>query len=87
MPVNSVLKKYLLQEIRKVCEAHSDLIKRFEIPRGVVVCAEEWTDANGYLTATLKTKRDVVRRQFRVEYQEELARVEKEKSERDKKDH
>eukprot|EP01101_Sappina_pedata_P005469 TRINITY_DN2514_c1_g1_i1.p2 TRINITY_DN2514_c1_g1~~TRINITY_DN2514_c1_g1_i1.p2 ORF type:complete len:705 (+),score=362.34 TRINITY_DN2514_c1_g1_i1:25-2139(+) len=59
---NPKAKDVVLQSI--VTVARSSKMKSFEIPRAVHLCTEEWTPANGMLTAAMKLKRQNITAEF-----------------------
>ncbi|KAA6375909.1 MAG: hypothetical protein EZS28_028562 [Streblomastix strix] len=71
------VKKFLLEAIKKTAEANPDKVRRFEIPRGIVVSVEEWTDLNGCMTPSFKMKRDFIRNRDKTEFDHELVAIER----------
>jgi long-subunit acyl-CoA synthetase (AMP-forming) len=70
------LKSFIISAIQKSCESNNDKIRKFEIPKGVVVCGETWCDTNKCLTPSMKIKRDVIKNKYKEAFQVELVRVE-----------
>jgi long-subunit acyl-CoA synthetase (AMP-forming) len=58
----------------KVCKDNTDRLKPYEVPHGVVVCAEEWTDVNRCLTPSLKVRREFIRNVYKDDVNLELAK-------------
>jgi len=58
-------RRFILSSI--VTVARSANLKTFEIPKAVYLCADEWTPANGLLTAALKLKRGPITALFKAE--------------------
>ncbi|KAH7831820.1 putative long chain acylcoA synthetase [Monocercomonoides exilis] len=54
---------------------HLGRMKRYEMITGVVLCPIEWSPENGLTTASLKTRRTVVKKYFIKEFDNEVARV------------
>jgi long-subunit acyl-CoA synthetase (AMP-forming) len=90
----------LLNSIRKSCEANPDKIRRFEIPQGIVITVEEWTDLNKVyccscvyivilfgkcMTPSMKIKREGVREKYKDEIAAELDDIERRVSSNGKK--
>jgi long-subunit acyl-CoA synthetase (AMP-forming) len=55
------------------------------VPLGIVVCSEEWTDANRCMTPSMKVKRDFIRNLYQQDIDGELKIIEKTTSESSKK--
>jgi long-subunit acyl-CoA synthetase (AMP-forming) len=73
---DSELKSFMLSVIKKGCESQPEKVRRFEIPKGLVICGEEWSDQNRCLTPSMKVKRDFIRNKYKDEFQAELSLVE-----------
>jgi len=47
--------EYCKEEIYKIAKVN--VLKEFEIPKGIILINEEWTPTNGYLTTSFKVVR------------------------------
>ncbi|KAA6376094.1 MAG: long-chain acyl-CoA synthetase, partial [Streblomastix strix] len=70
------VKLFLLRQLAKTADEHRDCVRRFEIPKGIVVFADEWTDQNGCMTPSYKKKRDIIRNKQKDEFLSELKKIE-----------
>ncbi|KAA6357286.1 MAG: long-chain acyl-CoA synthetase, partial [Streblomastix strix] len=43
-------KSYLLAVLKRAADSNPDKVRRFEIPKGIVLFSEEWNDYNGCMT-------------------------------------
>ncbi|KAK2964132.1 putative Long chain acyl-CoA synthetase 7, peroxisomal [Blattamonas nauphoetae] len=67
---------FVLSAIQHTAEGCPTEIKRYEIPKGIVLCEEEWTVENKCMTPSMKVKREMVRQKWKQEFQQQLALIE-----------
>ncbi|KAA6367315.1 MAG: hypothetical protein EZS28_037158, partial [Streblomastix strix] len=70
------VKQFLLKQLAKTADEHKDRVRRFEIPKGIVVFAVERTDQNGCMTPSYKKKRDIIRNKQKDNFLSELKKIE-----------
>ncbi|KAK2952957.1 putative Long chain acyl-CoA synthetase 7, peroxisomal [Blattamonas nauphoetae] len=67
---------FVLAAVQRTAEGCPTEIKRYEIPKGIVLCEEEWGVDNKCMTPSMKVKREVVRQRWKEEFQQQLALIE-----------
>ncbi|KAK2953070.1 putative Long chain acyl-CoA synthetase 7, peroxisomal [Blattamonas nauphoetae] len=63
---------WFLHQIQETGNRCPTQVKRYEIPKGIVLCAEEWGVENKCMTPSMKVKREFVRMKWREEFEEQL---------------
>lgn len=74
---------FVLGAIEAVCVKNADKIKRFEIPKGIILAAEEWDENNGLLTPSMKVRRENIKAKYAKEFEAELKKIEQISSSKD----